>query len=106
MNITSLPTGQLVDRFGTLKATAAEISGDLDEIKAVLIEREGECKAEGELFRLSLSHTITSRTDWKAVSLALAKKAGISDKAFDSLVAGATDCGTQWIARSSARVTK
>jgi hypothetical protein len=106
MNLTSLPTGQLVDRFGALKASAAEITADLDAIKTALIDREGECKVEGELFRLSLSHTITSRTDWKAVALALAKKAQISDKAFDALVAGATDCGTQWIARSSARVTK
>lgn len=106
MQTTSLPTGALIDRFGLLKANAAEIAADLEDIKSTLIAREGEFKGEGELFRLSLVHSITSRTDWKSVALNLAKKAGISDKAFDALVAGATDCGTQWVARSSARVTK
>ena len=72
----------------------------------VAIEREGEGKFEGELFRLSLNHTITSRTDWQAVALALAKKAGIGDKAFDNLVAANTNLGDQWVARSSARITK
>lgn len=103
---TSQPTSALIDRFGGLKASASEISAELDAIKSTLIEREGEFKGEGQLFRLALSHTITSRTDWKSVALALAKKAQISDKAFDDLVAGATDCGTQWIARCNARVTK
>jgi len=106
MNNTSLPTGQLVDKFGALKAAAAEITGQMDEIKQALIEREGECKVEGELFRLSLTHSITSRTDWKAVALAMAKKAGVSDKVFDTCIAASTDCGTQWVARSAARVTK
>ena len=103
---TSLPTAALIDRFGELKAVAAETSAELDSLKTVLIDREGEFKGEGQLFRLSLSHTITSRTDWKSVALACAKRAGMSDKAFDSLVAGATDCGTQWVARCNARVTK
>lgn len=102
----ALSTGELVDTFGLLKANAAEISTRLDSIKATLIEREGECKVEGELFRLSLVHSITSRTDWKAVALAMAKKAGVTDKQFDSVVAASTDCGTQWVARSAARVTK
>ena len=106
MNTISIPTGQLIDKFGLLKAKVADISGELDEIKTALIEREGEFKGEGELFRLSLSHTITSRTDWKAVALAMAKKAQISDRVFDSVVAANTDCGTQWVARSAARVTK
>lgn len=106
LNLTSTATGQLVDRFGMLKAQAADISASLDEIKTVLIEREGEAKLEGELFRMSLTHSITSRTDWKAVALAMAKKAGVTDKQFDNVVAGNTDCGTQWVARSNARVTK
>ena len=96
----------LVDRFGSLKAEAAHISERLDDIKQTLIDREGESKLEGDLFRLSLTHSITSRTDWKAVALAMAKKAGVSDKVFDNCVAANTDCGTQWIARSNARVTK
>ncbi len=106
MNTTSINTSQLIDKFGLLKAQAADITGQLDEIKATLIDREGEFKGEGELFRLSLVHSITSRTDWKAVALAMAKKAGVTDKQFDSAVAANTDCGTQWVARSSARVTK
>ena len=106
LKTTSIPTGQLVDKFGALKAAAADISASIDEIKQALIEREGECKVEGELFRLSLTHIITSRTDWKAVALAMAKKAGVTDKAFDSVIASNTDCGTQWVARSAARVTK
>jgi hypothetical protein len=103
---TSTTTSQLIDLFGMLKAQAAQITGELDEIKTTLIEREGEFKGEGEVFRLSLTHSITSRTDWKAVALAMAKKAGVSDKVFDNAVAAATDCGTQWVARASARVTK
>lgn len=106
MELKNTATGQLIDKFGLLKADAANITGQLDEIKQVLIEREGEFKGEGELFRLSLTHSITSRTDWKAVALAMAKKAGVSDKVFDNCVAANTDCGTQWIARSNARVTK
>ena len=106
MDTTSVATRQLIDEFGKLKAQAAMITDDLSDIKDVLIQREGEFKGEGELFRLSLSNTITSRTDWKAVALMMAKKAGVSDKVFDNAVAAATDCGTQWVARCSARVTK
>ena len=106
LSIASTATGQLVDRFGSLKATAADISEMLDQIKTLLIEREGEGKLEGELFRLALSHTIRQTTDWKAVALAMAKKAGVSDKVFDNCVAANTNIGDQWVARSSARVTK
>ena len=106
MNITSTATGQLVDRFGRLKAEAAEISTELDDIKSVLIAREGETKLEGELFRLAISHTLTSRTDWKAVALAMAKRAAVSDKVFENCIAANTGCVDAWVARSSARVTK
>jgi hypothetical protein len=106
MSATSTATGKLVDRFGSLKAAAADISESLDEIKTVLIEREGEAKLEGEIFRLTLGHSLRQTTDWKAVSLALAKKAGITDKAFDTLVAANTGCTDMWVARSSARITK
>lgn len=99
-------TGQLADRYGRLKAEAADIGAELDNIKTVLIEREGEGKFEGELFRLALSHTLRSTTDWKAVCLTLAKKAGITDKAFDALVADSTTMTDSWVARSNARVTK
>jgi len=99
-------SAQLVDRFGRLKAEAADISERLERIKSILIDREGECKLEGELFRLSLNNTVRSVTDWKAVALAMAKKAGVSDKVFDNAVAAATSCSTQWVARSAARVTK
>lgn len=102
----STSSQQLTDRFGRLKAEAADISEQLDAIKTVLIDREGECKLEGELFRLSLNNTVRSVTDWKAVALAMAKKAGVSDKVFDNAVAAATACSTQWVARSNARVTK
>lgn len=106
MSPTSTATGQLVDRFGRLKADAADIATELDTIKEVLIDREGECKLEGELFRLSLANTLRSTTDWKAVAAALAKKAGINDKALDALIAENTNCTAAWIARSNARVTK
>ena len=102
----STGTGQLVDRFGRLKAEASDIATELDAIKATLIEREGESKLEGELFRLAISHTLRSTTDWKAVALFLAKKAGISDKQFDSLVAGSTNTTDMWVARANARITK
>ena|SRR6188768_532898 len=104
--LASTATGQLVDRFGRLKAEASDISAQLDDIKTVLIEREGESKTEGELFRLSLSNTLRSTTDWKAVALAMAKKAGVSDKVFDNAVAANTNCSTMWVAKSAARVTK
>jgi len=102
----STATGQLVDRFGRLKAEASDIATELDTIKDVLIEREGESKLEGELFRLALSNTLRSTTDWKAVALAMAKKAGVSDKVFDNAVALNTNCTAIWTARPAARVTK
>jgi len=106
LKIDNTGTGQLVDRFGRLKAEVADITEELDSIKQLLIEREGESKLEGELFRLSLSHTVRSLTDWKAVALAMAKKAGVTDKVFDNCVAANTSLSDQWVARSNARVTK
>lgn len=106
MNTTSIPTGQLVDRFGRLKAEAAETSKVLDDIKTALIEREGEGQFEGELFRLSLSHSLRTSTDWKAVAMAMAKKAGVSDKVFDGVVAANTGATPTWVAKANARVTK
>ena len=106
MKFSSQATGLLVDNFGEFKAQAANIAADLDEIKTVLIERHGEGKHEGELFRLSLAHSLTQRTDWKAVAAALAKKAGITDKALDALIANNSTLTDAWIARSNARVTK
>jgi hypothetical protein len=99
-------TGQLVDRFGRLKAEAADISEQLDTIKTTLIEREGEGRFEGELFRLSLNHSVRSTTDWKAVALHFAIRAGVSDKVFDNCVASNTSIADMWVARSNARVTK
>jgi hypothetical protein len=105
-SINSTATGQLVDRFGRLKADASDISEQLDAIKTLLIEREGESKLEGELFRLSLSNSIRQTTDWKAVALLMAKKAGVSDKVFDNAVAANTNLTDMWVARSNSRVTK
>jgi hypothetical protein len=104
--LVSINTPALVDRFGRLKANASDIADELDGIKETLIEREGECKLEGELFRLSLANTLRSTTDWKAVAQALAKKAGITDKALDALIASNTNCTAAWVARSNARITK
>lgn len=104
--VTSTPTGQLVDRFGRLKAEAADLATELDGLKEVLIEREGESKLEGELFRLSLAHSLRTTTDWKAVAAALAVKAGIKDKDLDALIAQNTNCTDMWVARCNARVTK
>ena len=106
MKNSSLATGHLVDNYGLLKAQAADISGELDDIKTILIERHGESKHEGEAFRLSLNHSLTQRTDWKAVAAALAKRAGITDKALDALIADNSNLTDAWIARSAARVTK
>ncbi len=106
LSVASTSTGQLVDRFGRLKAEAADVADKLDEIKDVLIEREGESKLEGELFRLSLAHTLRTTTDWKAVCAALARKAGMTDKALDALIAANTNVSDAWVARSNARVTK
>jgi hypothetical protein len=99
-------TSNLVDRFGRRKAHAADIADELDLIKETLIEREGEAKLEGELFRLSLANQLRSTTDWKAVAQILAKKAGITDKALDAMIAANTNCTAAWVARSAARVTK
>ena len=106
MTPASTATGQLVDRFGRLKADAADIGTELDAIKEVLIERSGEGKYEGELFRLSLANQLRSTTDWKAVAQALALKAGLTDKALDAIIAANTNCTAAWVARSNARVTK
>ena len=106
MTTASILTPALVDRFGTLKAAAADISEELDAIKTVLIDREGESKLDGDLFRLTLAHTVRQTTDWKAVALAMAKKAGVGDKAFDNCVAANTGMVDMWVARSNARVTR
>ena len=106
LSTASTSTGQLCDRFGRLKADAADLSAEMDAIKQTLIDREGEGKFEGELFRLSLANTLRQTTDWKAVAAALAVKAGIKDKDLDALIAANTDCTASWVARSNARVTK
>jgi hypothetical protein len=106
LSTASTNTTALVDRFGRLKADASDIAAELDDIKETLIEREGESKLEGELFRLSLANTLRSTTDWKAVAAILAKKAGITDKALDAMIAANTNCSAAWVARSNARVTK
>ena len=106
MNLTSTSTGSLVDLFGTLKATASEVAAQLDEVKQVLIVREGESKNEGQLFRLSLSHSLRSTVDKDAIIRTLAKEAGITDKRLDNLFAANTTLADTWVARSAARVTK
>jgi hypothetical protein len=106
MNFSSQSTGTLVDTFGALKAQAANVSAELADIKAVLIDRHGEGKHEGELFRLSLSNSLRSTTDKDAVILALAKAAGFTDKRLDNLIASHTSLADNWVARSAARVTK
>jgi hypothetical protein len=106
LSVANTATGQLVDRFGRLKAEAADVAERLDEIKTVLVERCGESKNEGEQFRLALSHSLRTTTDWKAVAAALARTAGISDKALDALIAENTNVQDSWVARCNARVTK
>lgn len=106
LSTASTPTGALVDRYGKLKAEAADVETRLEDIKVTLIERHGEGKHEGELFRLSMSHTLRSRTDWTAVAAALARKAGLTDKALDALIAEHTSLNDTWVARCNARVTK
>lgn len=103
---TSTGTGQLVDRFGRLKAEAADLASEMEDIKTVLIDREGESKLEGELFRLSISHSLRSTVDWKSVTVALAKKAGMTEAQLDALIALNTSNAATWVARSNARVTK
>jgi len=105
MTPASTATGQLVDRFGRLKADAADIATELDTIKDTLIERVGEAKLEGELFRLSLANQLRSTTDWKAVAAVLAQKAGLTDKVLDAIIAANTNCTAAWVARCNARVT-
>jgi hypothetical protein len=106
MNFASQATGTLVDTFGAIKAAIADSTTELDAIKQVLIARHGESKTEGEVFRLSLTHSLTTRVDWKAVASVLAKKANISDKVLDNIIADASNCTDAWVARSAARVTK
>ena len=106
MNFTSQSTGTLVDTFGALKAQAADVSAQLADIKAVMIERHGEGKHEGELFRLALSNSMRSTVDKDAVILTLAKAAGYTDKRLDNLMAAHTSLADNWVARSAARVTK
>lgn len=95
-----------IDLYGDLKAEAAEIANDLDNTKALLIGTIGEGAAEGERFRVALSHSLRSTTDWKAVVSTLAKEAGITDKRLDNLIAKHTSCAPTWVVRCSARVTK
>lgn len=95
-----------IDLFGDLKAEAASIADDLDLTKARLISLIGEGAAEGERFRVALSHSLRSTTDWKAVVSTLAKEAGITDKRLDNLIAKHTSCAPTWVVRCSARVTK
>ena len=106
MQHTSTPSVALVDILGQLKADAADIKAEMDSAKEVLIAREGECKLEGELFRAALSHTLTSRVKWEAVARTLASKSGMTEKAFNALLALHTDCTDSWTLRVSARITK
>jgi Mg-chelatase subunit ChlI len=97
-------TSQLIDRFGMLKARVVEIKDESDSIKADLIERVGEGKAEGETFRAAISRTLRSTTDWQAVALHLLKKSSLGDKAFDNLVAANTSHNPSWVIRCNARI--
>ena len=104
--VVSTATAQLADRFGRLKAEASDLSGEMADIKAELITREGEGKFEGELFRVSLAHSMRSSIDKDAVILALAKKAGITDKALDNLMAANTTLADTWVIKANSRITK
>jgi hypothetical protein len=104
--VSQAETAELVDRYGRLKARAADTAAELDAIKATLVEREGEGKLEGELFRLSLAHSVRQTVDWKAVALHFAKKAFASDAGFDAAAALHTTTAAVWVARAGARTTK
>jgi len=106
MQIASTSTGQLIDKLGLLKAQAAEAAASQKEIVAVLIEREGDFKGEGELFRLALSLSNSSSCDKDAVITQLAKDAGYTDKRLDNLYEKHTSRSTKWVPKVSARVTK
>jgi len=106
MKNSSLATGHLVDNYGLLKAQAADAKAEMDSIKAILIERHGEGKHEGEMFRASITNPLRSLVKWEAVAAALAKKAGITDKALDALIAENTNCSSTWTLTCGSRLTK
>lgn len=98
-------TGTLVDALGETKARIADLKVAEDEIKNALLARLGaDAKAQGERFRVSISNSLRSTTDWKAVALALAKKAAIGDDAFENLVAANTNLTETWHVRCAARM--
>lgn len=104
MNTPNLSTAALVDRMGDLKAQIADRTNEVEQIKTILVDRVGEGKAEGQRYRVAISNTLRSKTDWQSVALALAKKAGIRDSDFDKIVSERTDMADTWVARVSARL--
>lgn len=104
MTPSNTATGSLIDRYGRLKAEAADLDGQMKDIKSELIARGIE-RDEGELFRITISESLRETTDWKAVALALAKRAAIGEKAFDNLVAKNTNVAEVVTLRCSARIT-
>ena len=56
-----------VDRLGKIKAKMADLKNEEDELKNQLLA-EGISKAEGQLFRVSISRSSCTKTCWKAVA--------------------------------------
>lgn len=67
-NLNQNQKAALVDELGSLKATMAPLAKREKEIKALLIA-EGEKAIDGHLFRVTVSHIVSKKTDFKKIAL-------------------------------------
>ncbi len=58
--------GDIVDELGQVKAQIANLEKREAELRQAIID-SGESEAEGDLFRATVSETITTKIDYKAV---------------------------------------
>jgi hypothetical protein len=105
MQFTSTPTGNLIDQYGAADKIEKSAKKTKDEIKAVVIEREGEGKFEGAEFAGSCVHPVKSTIKWEAVALACAKKAGLTDKQLTAIIEANTGLADYWMLTVKPRVT-
>lgn len=68
--MTQTNLSSLIDSFGDIKADAANIEQQIDDLKKALADLE-KGNYEGERYRLNVIEANVERVDWKAVAMAM-----------------------------------
>lgn len=105
MNITSTPTGALIDKYGEADKVEKSAVATKAAIKAALITREGEFKGEGTEFAGALQHPVKTSVKWEAVARRLATDAGLSQKQFQAIVDSNSTLSDYWQFNVKPKVT-